>query len=151
MHAHQINVLVATLKAARKKGRLMHSNFLWLKPVNRTLWYALCGQGGQSPYWEASGAWAHAEVEVLMGRKITVPMVAGAVEALRQLMSLEHWIHPGEYSEEAQRRQVTEANALIDAERERSKPGNGGRPNLLGSNNYRQAPKKQAGEEDKEP
>lgn len=151
LHTHQINVMVATLTAARKKGRLMHANFLWLKPVNRTLWYALCGQGGQSPYWEAAGAWAHAEIEVLMGRKITVPMVAGAVEALRQLMSLEHWIDPGEYSEAAQQRQVNEANALIDAERERSKAGNSGRPNLLGGNNYRQAPKKQARKEDEEP
>ncbi|MBA1280419.1 hypothetical protein [Stutzerimonas stutzeri] len=151
LHAHQINVMVATLKAARKKGRLMHSNFLWLKPVNRTLWYALCGQGGQSPYWEAAGPWAHAEVETLMGRKITVPLVAGAVEALRELMSREHWIDPGEFSEAAQQRQVAEANALIDAERERSKAGQGSRQNMFGGNNYRQPPKKTTRKEDEEP
>lgn len=45
-HAHTINVLVETLALARKKGRLVHANLLWLKPVNRTLWYAVCGQGG---------------------------------------------------------------------------------------------------------
>lgn len=152
MHAHTINVMVATLKLARKKGRLMHSNFLWLKPVNRTLWYALCGQGGQSPYWEAAGPWAHAEVEALMGRKITVPLVASAVEALRELMSREHWIDPGEYSEAAQQRMVTEANAMLDAEQDRVK-GNKGRGNgLLGAGGgYRQTQPKKARKEEEEP
>lgn len=154
-HAHMINVMVATLKAARKKGRLMHANFLWLKPVNRTLWYALCGQGGQSPYWEAAGPWAHAEIEALMGRKITVPLVASAVEALRELMSREHWIDPGEYSEAAQQRQVAEANAMLDAEQDRAKANKGrGNGSLLGggNNNYRQAQKKpQPRKEDDEP
>ncbi|MCF6783694.1 hypothetical protein [Stutzerimonas stutzeri] len=149
-HAHQTNVMTAVLKAARKKGRLMHANFLWVKPVNRNLWYALCAQGGQCPYWEAAGAWAHAEVESLMGRKITVPMVAGAVEALRELMSREHWIDPGEHSEEAQKRQVAEANALLDAERERAK-GPGPRTNMLGGGNYRQPQRKPVRKEDDEP
>ena len=150
LHAHTANVMAAVLKLARKKGRLMHSNFLWLKPVNRSLWYALCADGGQCPYWEAAGTWAHAEVESLMGRKITVPMVAGAVEALRELMSREHWIDPGEYSEEAQQRQVTEANALLDAERERSKGGPGSKANMLGGG-YRQTQRKPPRKEDEEP
>ncbi|MDU4254425.1 hypothetical protein [Pseudomonas sp.] len=126
-HAHTINIMTATLKACRGKGRLMHSNFLWLKPTNRTLWYALCGQGGQSAYWEAAGPWAHGEVEELLGKRIVVPMVAGAVEALRELMSKEHWIDPGQFSEAAQQRLVAEANAKLDAEAERQraqqKPG----------------------------
>lgn len=151
MHAHQTNVMAAVLKLARQKGRLMHSNFLWLKPVNRPLWYALCAQGGQCPYWEAAGAWAHSSVETLMGRKITVPMVAGAVEALRELMSREHWIDPGEFSEAAQQRLVTEANALLDAERERSKAGPGSKANMLGGGNYRQPQRKPARKEDDEP
>lgn len=151
LHAHTINVMVATLKAARKKGRLMHSNFLWLKPVNRTLWYGLCGQGGQSFYWEAAGAWAHAEIEELMGKKIIVPMVAGAVEALRELMSREHWIDPGEFSEAAQQRQVAEANAMLDAEKERIKATQG-RPGPFGGGaQYRQPPQKKARKEDDEP
>jgi intracellular multiplication protein IcmP len=151
LHAHTINVMTAALKAARKKGRMMHSNFLWLKPVNRELWYALCGQGGQSAYWEAAGAWAHAEIEELMGKKIVVPMVAGAVEALRELMSREHWIDPAEFSEAAQQRLVAEANALLDAERERSKANQ--RPaGMFGAGQpYRQPTPKKTRKEDDEP
>lgn len=126
-HAHTICVMTELLAWARAKGRLMHANFLWLKPVNRTLWYALCGQGGQSAYWEAAGPWAHAQVESLMGKRIVTPMVLGAIEAMKDLMSKEHWIDPGEYSEAAQQRRVKEANEQIDAEREKQRQ-RGGRP-----------------------
>jgi intracellular multiplication protein IcmP len=118
-HAHTLNVMSETLAWARKKGRLMHANFLWLKPVNRTLWYTLCGQGGQCPYWEAAGPWAHAQVERIIGKRLETPMVLGAIEEMRRTMAMEHWIEPGEYSEEHQQKLVTDANAKLDAERER--------------------------------
>ncbi len=125
-HAYAVNVITSTLALARKKGRLMHANFLWLRPVNNTLWYSLSGQGGQSAYWEANGPWAHGQIEQLMGKRIVTPIVIGAIESLRDLLSKEHWIEPGEYSEEAQKRRVKEANAMLDAERE--KRNKGGRP-----------------------
>ena len=129
-HAHTYNVLSSTLALARKKGRLMHANLLWMRPVNPTLWYVICGQGGQTAYWEHAGPWAHAQVEQLMGRKITVPMVAGAVEAFRDTMSREHWIDPGDYSEEAQKKLVVEANELLtkEAEKARTRGRPGGPP-----------------------
>lgn len=128
VHAYTNNVFTAVLKACRAKGRLMHANFLWLKPVNRTLWYALCGQGGQTPYWEAAGAFAHGLIEEGQGSKIVTPMVAGAVYALRDTMSREHWIDPGDYSEEAQKQVVREANDLLNAELEKSKKQGGKQP-----------------------
>lgn len=141
LHAHTINVFVGVLALARKKGRLMHANFLWLKPVNRTLWYALCGQGGQCPYWEAAGPWAHAQIEQLMGKRITVPMVIGAIEALRDTMSREHWIDPGEYSQEYQQKMVQAANAMLDdAARQQGqggRQGNGGGLRHAQKNNRR--------------
>lgn len=150
LHAHAINVMTAALALARKKGRLMHSNFLWLKPVNRTLWYALCGQGGQSAYWEAAGPWAHAQVEQLMGKRITTPMVAGAIEAMRDTMSREHWIDPGEYSEAAQQRLVQEANAALDREQERIRKGRPG-GGLLGATGQQRPPVNRKRSEDDEP
>lgn len=122
-HAYSQNVIGATLNLARTKGKLLHANVLWLKPVNRTLWYVVCGDGGQSAYWEAAGPWAHAQVESLMGKRITTPMVAGAVIELFKVMSREHWIDPGEYSQEAQQRLVRQANALLDEESRRQKDG----------------------------
>lgn len=118
-HAHTINVLTETLAWARSKGRLMHSNFLWLRPVNQTLWYALSGQGGQCPYWEAAGPDAHAKVEKLIGKRIMTPLTLSAVHSLRETLSREHWIDPGEYSEEHQRKLVAEANAKLQAEKDR--------------------------------
>lgn len=126
LHYHKYNVLQALLGAARKKGRLMHSNLLWVKPMDRHLWYCLCGDGGQVAYWEAAGPWAHAQVERLMGRSIAVPMVAGAVSAFRTLMSREHWIDPGQFSEAAQQKLVQDANDVLDnakAEAEQQKTG----------------------------
>lgn len=114
LHYHKYNVLQALLGAARKKGRLMHSNLLWVKPMNRALWYCLCGEGGQVAYWEAAGPWAHAQVERLMGRSLAVPMVAGAVMAFRTVMSKEHWIDPAGFSEDAQRQLVVDANEILD-------------------------------------
>ena len=120
-HAHSYNVLVELLTWARQKGRLMHSNIGWIRPVNRTLFFAINSEGGQCPFWESAGLWSHAQVERLMGKKITVPMVAGAICALRELMSREHWIDPGEFSEAAQQRQVREANDILQAEQDRAK------------------------------
>lgn len=143
-HAHTINVLVETLALARKKGRLVHANLLWLKPVNRTLWYAVCGQGGQCPYFEANGPWAHAQVERKIGKKIPIPQVLGAIEGMRDQLSREHWIDPEEYSEEFARKQVTEANAKLDKARQEQEKKQGSK---AGANNtlaglFEQAPAK---------
>ncbi len=113
-HYHAISVLVRTLEMARKRGRLMHSNLLWLKwgnPENRTLWYALCGLGSQCPYWEAAGVYAHMQFEDMAKRPLSTPMVSGAVLAMEETMRKEHWIHPGEYGEEFQQAAVRQQNA----------------------------------------
>lgn len=138
LHFHKYNVLQAMLTAARKKGRLMHSNLMWLRPTDKVLWNVLCSNGGQVPYWEAAGPWAHAQVEELTGRAIAVPMVAGAVIAMKTLMSREHWIDPAEHGEEAQQRLVTEANEVIEnAKKEMAAEkvkGAGGAGNMMRDN-----------------
>lgn len=124
-HAHKANVFAALLTRARKNGRLYHSNILWLKTINRPLWYTLCSNGGQVPYWEAAGPWAHAQVELRTGRKLPKPMVAGAVQQLLTTMQKEHWIEPGVYSEAYQRKLVQEANELLKQELERGQSKGG--------------------------
>ncbi|ENA27014.1 hypothetical protein HMPREF1487_09493 [Pseudomonas sp. HPB0071] len=120
LHAHKINVMTGVLRLGRDKGRLFHCNLLWLKPVNRTLWYALSGQGGTAWFWEQAGAWSHAQVEIMIGKKILRPMVAGAIDQMRDVLSREHWIDPGEYSEAAQQRLVQEANEVIEIARQQA-------------------------------
>lgn len=146
-HAYKNGVMFAVLALARSKGKLYHSNFLWLKPVNRGLWYYLISEGGQVPYWEAAGPWAHYQVENWVGRKLTTPYVAGAVSALLTTMSREHWIDPGEYSEESQRRMVIEANEKLEAELMRSAGGRPARNNAPPPSTYR-SPNRVVNEDD---
>ena len=146
-HAHKHNVMFAVLTLARKKGKLTHANFLWLKPVNRGLWYTLISQGGQVPYWEAAGPWAHYQVESWVGKKLTTPQVAGAVYSLLDTMSREHWIDPGDYSEEHQRRMVIEANEKLEAEIMRSSGNKPPRNNAPAPSSYR-SPNKSIHEDD---
>ncbi|WP_439955450.1 secretion/conjugation apparatus DotM-related subunit, partial [Klebsiella pneumoniae] len=73
------------------------------------------------PFWESAGLWAHAQIERRSNKRIVQPMVAGAVIAMRDVMSREHWIDPGEYSEEFQRNLVLKANALLEAEQEKQR------------------------------
>jgi hypothetical protein len=112
-HAHTYNVLYGVLHAARSNGRLYHANFLWLRPVNPLLFFHLTSDGGQCGYFEDAGLWAHYQTEELMGKKILKPMVFSAVYALHDELSKEHWIDPGEYSEDAQRRVVESANKTL--------------------------------------
>ncbi|WNV05930.1 hypothetical protein RP726_05820 [Candidatus Methylospira mobilis] len=56
---HQFNItwLMSLLLAARKKGVLACSQFIWLRPYDRRLWYALNQLGGKRAWVEATGAW----------------------------------------------------------------------------------------------
>ncbi|MGO4801066.1 hypothetical protein ACEN2T_17450 [Pseudomonas sp. W22_MBD1_FP4] len=112
-HAHSYNVLYGVLHLARSNGRLFHANFGWLRPVNRQLFILLCSHGGQCSYWEVAGLWAHYQIEEQMGKRLIKPMVFSAVYAFHDTLSKEHWIDPGEYSEDAQRREVESANKII--------------------------------------
>jgi hypothetical protein len=48
-----------------------------------------------------------------MKKKLLKPAVASAVYAFMDTMAKEHWIEPGDYSEDAQRRMVEDANKTI--------------------------------------
>jgi hypothetical protein len=101
------------LDLARSNGRIFHSNFGWLRPANTILFFHLCSHGGQCSFWENAGIWAHYQIEEQQGKRLIKPRVFGAVYDLFNILSKEHWIDPGEYSEDAQRREVEEANKII--------------------------------------
>lgn len=112
-HAHVYNVIYGVLNLCRQNGRYYGSNFGWLRPVNRVLWIHLTSHGGQCTYWETAGIQAHYQMEENVGKRIVTPYVFGAVHAFYDIMQREHWIEPGEYGEEAQRREVEKANKLV--------------------------------------
>jgi len=81
-HAYLFTVLASLLEAARNDGVVPTSELLWLKPVDRRLWYTLNCVGRQTPYCESGGIFAHWKAEKAMKRPSLVPMIDEAINAL---------------------------------------------------------------------
>ena len=83
-HYHVNNVMAALLTEARQQvGILSGSDFIWLKIVDRTLFYILNQVGRRVARAEAAGARSHADAEALTGKAIMAPQVDTAVVALK--------------------------------------------------------------------
>jgi intracellular multiplication protein IcmP len=81
-HAYLLTVMASLLEAARDDGVVPTAEFLWLKPIDRRLWYMLNCVGRQTPYAEVAGPFAHWRAEKAMGRRSLVPMIDEAIKAL---------------------------------------------------------------------
>jgi intracellular multiplication protein IcmP len=81
-HAYVLTVMGSLIQAARNDGVVPSSEFLWLKPIDRRLWYMLNCIGRQTPYAEVGGPFAHWRAEKVMGRRCLVPMIDEAIRAL---------------------------------------------------------------------
>lgn len=81
-HAYQLTVIAALLEASRDDGVVPSSEFLWLKPVDRRLWYMLNSVGRQTPFAEVGGPFAHWRAEQAIGRRSLAPMIDEAIKAL---------------------------------------------------------------------
>ena len=81
-HAYVLTVMASMLQVAREDGVQASADFLWLKPVDRKLWYMLNTVGRQTPFVEVAGPFAHWIAEKQIGRRLLVPMVEEATNAL---------------------------------------------------------------------
>jgi len=81
-HAYVYTVMASMLLGAREDGVQASADFLWLKPLDRRLWYTLNVVGRQTPFVEVAGVFAHWISENEAGRKLMVPMVEQATNAL---------------------------------------------------------------------
>ena len=81
-HAYFLTVMATLLKGAREDGVFATSEFLWLKKVDRRLWYMMNCVGRQTPFAEVAGPFAHWRAEQVMGRRCLVPMIDEAIKAL---------------------------------------------------------------------
>ena len=81
-HAYVLTVLSSLVECARNDGVVPTAEFLWLKTVDRRLWYMLNSVGRQTPFAEVGGAFAHWKAEKAMGRRSLVPMIDEAIKAL---------------------------------------------------------------------
>lgn len=85
-HAYVYTVLPSLLQGAREDGVQASADFLWLKPLDRRLWYILNTVGRQTPFVEVAGIFAHWNAEREAGRRLFVPMVEEATNALERAL-----------------------------------------------------------------
>lgn len=81
-HAYVLTVMASMLELARTDGVLATAEFLWLKPVDRRLWYTLNTVGRLTAVPEVAGVYAHwlAEKELMI--PLRAPMIEEAVKGL---------------------------------------------------------------------
>lgn len=81
-HAYMYTVMATMLERSRDDGVQASADFLWLKPIDRRLWYTLNTVGRQTPFIEVGGIFAHWVAEKEAGKKLIVPMVEEATNAV---------------------------------------------------------------------
>lgn len=85
-HAYVVTVLSACLELARKNGVLPPAYFVWLRPLNRSLWYVLNNVGRRTAFSEVAGVHAHFLAEKVAGHRIEQPYVDEARKALERAL-----------------------------------------------------------------
>ena len=96
-HAYLNVAMLAILLHARRRGTLITPDFIWLRPIDRTLFYTLNSAGRQNknhatPFPEACGVFSHYFVEDTLGRAILVPDVQTAITGLQSDLIGEGWL-----------------------------------------------------------
>lgn len=81
-NAYLLTVMASLLRGSRDDGVMPSSDFLWLKVVDRRLWYMLNCVGRQTPFAEVGGPFAHWVAESVTGRRSLTPMIDEAIKAL---------------------------------------------------------------------
>lgn len=87
-HAYVYTMMASFLELARTDGVFASADFLWLKPIDRSLWYMLNTVGRQVAPAEVAGPWAHWLAEKEMHRALSVPMIEEAIKGLEFGLSL---------------------------------------------------------------
>lgn len=81
-HAYELTLFISMVLFAREDGVVPSSDFLWVKPMDRRLWYTINNVGRQTPGVEVGGVFSHWYYEMALGRSLSAPRVDEAVVAL---------------------------------------------------------------------
>src|SRR3989338_862410 len=95
-HAYVLTFMASLLEIARGDGVLGCAEFLWLKAVDRRLWYMLSNVGRPASFVEVAGAYSHWQAEKKIGRALKTPIVKGAVDALTESLQNILYVDEGE-------------------------------------------------------
>ncbi len=86
-HAFTTTALVRCLARAREEGGVIASaTFLWLRGVDRSLWYPLNNLGRRSYHPEAGGAMVHYTYELIAEQKIPTPKFDDVIVGLEKIL-----------------------------------------------------------------
>ncbi len=108
-HAYELTLFISMVLFAREDGVVPSSDFLWLKPIDRRLWYTINSVGRQTPCVEAGGVFSHWYYEMTLGRALSAPRVDEAVTGLELALSEVIYQPTDEEKEEiAEREKTTE-------------------------------------------
>lgn len=86
-HSYITTVMASVLVGAREAGVIAVSEFIWLKPIDRRMWYMLNSVGRSTAISEICGAFAHWLAEKKLGLPLSTPMVEEAVNGLEVALS----------------------------------------------------------------
>lgn len=81
-HAYLLPAMASMLEAARDDGVIATAEFLWLKTLDRRLWFMLNSVGRQVAFTEVAGPFGHWKVEKRLRRPLKTPMLDEAITAL---------------------------------------------------------------------
>ena len=87
-HAYVYTMMTSLLEHARTNGVLATADFLWLKPIDRRLWYVLNCTGRHTAFCEIAGPFSHWRAEKALKRKVIRPMVDQAIVALNEAVKM---------------------------------------------------------------
>ncbi|MDR0620954.1 MAG: hypothetical protein LBJ61_03645 [Deltaproteobacteria bacterium] len=83
------------LELARVKGALPTSLWIWLKPTDRLLFYALNQVGGGVAWVEAAGAFSHREAERKAEKALAEPAVGPAMASMEKTLKEDGYLPKG--------------------------------------------------------
>jgi len=103
-HAYEFTVLASLLQFAREDGVLASADFLWVKPLDRRLWFVINNVGRQTPAAEVGGIFCHWYNELALKRPLSMPVIDAAVDALQLALSEILYIPDDKEREEIKKR-----------------------------------------------
>lgn len=86
-HGYVSTVLASMLNGARKIGVLASSEFIWLKPLDRRMWYMLNTVGRATAVAEICGAFSHWLAELKLSKPLVAPMIEEGIRGLEVALS----------------------------------------------------------------
>ncbi|WP_119344839.1 secretion/conjugation apparatus DotM-related subunit [Facilibium subflavum] len=92
-HYYAYTLLCELLYVARTGGIISSTSFLWLKGINRSLWYGLNNLGRQTFFTEGAMINTHWHIEHMLQQKMKNPMTESVIDALQKEYNVQKSLH----------------------------------------------------------